>query len=98
MRQSHPSILLITSNHWRHHLGASVLAQHFNLVGIVSEERRMLQSGKTEEEDAVIKEYDRECAEKEEEYFGKAVAFPLPEEKILRVPYAQGSGKKRATG
>ena len=94
MRQSHPSILVITSSHWRHHLGASVLAQHFNLVAIVSEERRMLQSGKTEEEDAVIKEYDRECAKKEEEYFGKAVMFPLSEEKILRVPYAQGSGKE----
>lgn len=86
-----PSIVLITSCQWRHHLGASLLAKHFNLLGIISEERKGLQSGKTAEEDAVIKEYDKECAEKEKEYFGHATAFPLSEEKILRIGYGQAS-------
>ncbi|GEM_PF-2123502 len=85
------SIVLITSCQWRHHLGASLLAKHFNLLGIISEERKGLQSGKTEEDDAVIKAYDEECAQKEKEYFGHAVAFPLPEEKILRVGYSQAA-------
>ena len=88
------SLVLLTSNHWRHHLGATILAQNFNLLGIVSECRRDLQSGKTPDEDKVIKAYDKECAEKEHEYFGDAAAFPLPEEKILRIPYGTCSGEK----
>jgi len=86
-----PSIVLITSCQWRHHAGAFLLAKHFNLVGIISEERKGLQSGKTAEEDAVIKEYDKECADKEKEYFGHAAVFPLSEEKILRVGYSQAT-------
>ncbi len=92
--EKNPSIILITSCQWRHHLGASLLADHFNLLGIISEERKGLQSGKTMEDDAVIKDYDRECAEKEKEYFGHAIAFPLLEKKIRRVGYGQATNEE----
>ncbi|MDP3770243.1 MAG: formyltransferase family protein [bacterium] len=72
-------------------MGASLLAKHFNLLGIISEERKGLQSGKTVEDDAIIKAYDQECAEKEKEYFGFASVFPLPEENILHVAYSQAT-------
>ena len=87
-------LLLLTSDHWRHHLTADVLARNFNLVGIVSERRRRLQEGMTKEEDRIIKEYDEECAKKEEAYFGHAKEFPLAEDKVLRVSYGAGSGDK----
>ncbi|MEK9186633.1 MAG: formyltransferase family protein, partial [Patescibacteria group bacterium] len=80
-------IILITSNQGRHHMAADYLKRNFNLLGVVSESRRVLKSGDTPEEDKVIKDYDRECAEKEQEYFGYATQFPLPEEKILRIDY-----------
>ena len=86
-----PSIVLITSCQWRHHLAAFLLAREFNLLGIISEARKGLQSGKTAEEDAVIKAYDGECAEKEEAYFGHATAFPLAQSDIMRVGYGEAA-------
>ena len=89
-----PSIVLITSCQGRHYLGATMLAKELNILGIVSEARRALQSGKTAEEDAVIKDYDQECAEKEKEYFGRATHFPLGEDRILRIRYGQASSEE----
>ncbi|TSC89647.1 MAG: formyl transferase [Parcubacteria group bacterium Gr01-1014_3] len=94
MPNSSIRLVLITSNHWRHHLAADYLNKNFNLLGIVSESRRQLKSGETPEEDRVIKDYDRECADKEREYFSKFDKFPLSEEKILRIDYGESSSQK----
>ncbi len=94
MPNSSIRLVLITSNYWRHHLAANYLNSNFNLLGIVSESRRPLKSGETPEEDKIIKEYDKECADKEREYFSKFDKFPLPDEKVLRIDYGEASSQK----
>src|SRR3989344_1002519 len=86
-------IVVITANHWRHHYLVNRLIGHFDVLGVVSETKRPLQSGRNPEEDKIIKAYDREWEEKERAYFGNETEFRLAENKILRVDYQSASGK-----
>lgn len=93
MKNHHLRVVVITSNHLRHHYIVNNLAKIFNIVGVVSETKRLLQKGETKEENEIIKSYNKEWLEKENQYFGAEKEFNLPRDKILSINYGSASNQ-----
>src|SRR3989344_1720678 len=81
------SLAVLTSNSWRHRYVANRLISAFNVLGAVSEVKRSLNKGKTEEENEVIKIHTQKREVKEKEFFGGETKFNLPTQKVLNVEY-----------
>ncbi len=80
-------VVIVTANALRHHYVANRLIENFDVVGIVSEVKRSLNTGNTVQENEIINAHSRERDTKEREYFGKDANFNLSEATIKRVPY-----------
>lgn len=85
------NILIITSTSLRHHYLANSLAENFNLVGVVSEEKKPIL--KNENPDKTIREYFLERGEKEALFFEKQTEFKIEKDKILSGPYGLANEK-----
>lgn len=89
---SNISLVIVTANSWRHRHLVNRLAEHFNVLGVVSETKRPLAEGKTEKENKIIAEHSREREAKEKEYFGAEKEFNIADGEVRRVEY-QGANK-----
>lgn len=88
------SLVIMTANSWRHKYFANRLIENFDVLGVVSEVKRELKKGETEEENQVIAEHSKEREKSELEYFGSEKDFNLPQEKILRVDYDEANTQR----
>ena len=85
------SIVIITSTKNRHKFFANTLAESFNVVGIVSEEKVSEQIGNTSEEDEIVKTHFLERKEAEDRYFGEHKQFEIDSASILKVENGQSN-------
>lgn len=87
------SLVVLTSTSNRHKFFLNTLAQHFNILGVVVEEKRPEQTGETEGEGTTLKKHfdDRRVAEKK--YFGEHEEFTVPEGAVLCVPNGESNSE-----
>jgi len=84
-------LVVLTANSHRHKFFANFLASRFNLVGVVSEEKRPIPLGKNTIEDEIITEHKKGISASEQKFFGQEVSFNLPQDKILNLAYGDAS-------
>lgn len=87
------SLVVLTSTSYRHKFFLNTLAQHFNILGIVVEEKRPEQIGETAEEEGILKKHFDERRMVEQKYFGKHTKFLVPEDIVLRVPNKESNSE-----
>jgi len=85
------SILIITSNSFRHKFFVNRLVEEFNVVGVVSEAKKKEVVSKISDEDEVIRNHFLENLEVEKKYFGKNNEFNLSKNLILNIENGQSN-------
>ncbi len=78
-------VVILTSNHFRHHYVVNELAKDLNVVGVVSEEKSFipLRYSNSPEEDKIINNHFQLREEVEREYFDKEFKSGIP---LLSLP------------
>lgn len=87
------SLVVLTSVSNRHKFFVNTLAQHFNILGVVVEEKRPEQIGETEQEGETLKKHFDERRNAENKYFGQHEEFLVPENAVLRVPNGESNSE-----
>lgn len=85
------SVIVMTSNSWRHRYFANQMAKVFEVLGVVSETKPVLGKAANIESNPIVSEYDKERFSKEEEYFGAHPEFNLSKDKILTVDWGKSN-------
>lgn len=87
-------LIILTANSYRHKFLANHLVGQFNVLGVVSEEKRPLPEALVPEENKIIKDHKKEIVNSELKYFGDEKGFNLSAEKIKYVQYDNVNGQE----
>lgn len=93
MKSEKTRMAIITGNHTRHRYFSNRLVKKFEVLCVVSEQKRPLPVSEKENENEVIKKHFADRALKEATYFAGNERFTLAEDKVLIVPFGESNSR-----